>query len=135
MGNHCSYILFIFNTSFKFCSLSPNLLVTTYVHNFIEKVGILNLLSVLNEYYCKNIFTRKYRIILLYTMIKNMLKRRKESDTYLTTFCRHCCPLQLMKATVLAESSNRFLFFHCHLCTPVMSTESSQIGVALFPSF
>ena len=56
-------------------------------------------------------------------MIKNMLKRRKESDTYLGTDSRHCrspqiamkvdkkCsfqpaqqPLQLMKATVPAES-------------------------------
>ena len=54
-------------------------------------------------------------------MIKNMLTRRKESDTYLATVSRHCwsrqimmkidkllksLSLQLMKATVLAESYN-----------------------------
>ena len=86
-------------------------------------------------------------------MIKIMLKGRKQSDTYLATIRRHhwsaqmtmkknqmelsastvtfiSPPLQLMKATVLAES-----FFHLHLCTPTMSTNSSQVGVALFPSF
>ena len=42
---------------------------------------------------------------------------------------------KLMKATVLAESSNKLSFFHCHLCTPAMSTESSQVGVTIFPSF
>ena len=36
-------------------------------------------------------------------MIKNMLKRRKESDTYLASYSRHL-PLQLMKAAVPAES-------------------------------
>ena len=61
----------------------------------------------------------------LYIHDKNLLKRREESDTYLTHVCRHCrsrqitikmdetgafvsCRgrLQLMKATVLAESSS-----------------------------
>jgi hypothetical protein len=69
-------------------------------------------------------------------MIKNMLERRKENDTYLVTFHRHhwraqmmiekdnllelsvstvalisLLPLQLMKATVLAERSNKLSFF------------------------
>ena len=94
---------------------------------------------------------------------KNMLIWSQESDTYLTTVCRHRwsrqstmkvdkllelsassaafiswrgrLPLQLMKATVLGESSNLLSFFHRHLCTPAMSTNSSQIGVVLFPCF
>ena len=42
--------------------------------------------------------------------------------------------LQLMKATFLAESS--FISsFHSALSAPVMSTDVSQVGVALFPSF
>jgi hypothetical protein len=58
-----------------------------------------------------------------------MLKRSKESDTYLVTFCRYhwsaqvtmkkdnlfelrrILRLQLIKATVLAESSNKLSFF------------------------
>ena len=73
-------------------------------------------------------------------IIKNILKRREESNTYLTLVCRHphskdspgvkmkhekpsantgfhqlqtqmqCLHLQLMKATVLAESSSYFIF-------------------------
>jgi hypothetical protein len=49
-----------------------------------------------------------------------MLKRRKESDTYLATICRHRWNaqmamikdnlLELMKATGLAESSNKLSF-------------------------
>ena len=42
--------------------------------------------------------------------------------------------LQLMKATVLAESSE-YIHFHCDLSAPAMSTDMSQVGVALFPSF
>ena len=42
-------------------------------------------------------------------------------------------PLQLMKATVLAESSV-FIFFHRDLSAPAMSTDMSQVGIALFPS-
>ena len=56
---------------------------------------------------------------------KTFSKRRKESDTYLATFRRHrrafsqhCGfhqlkrkTLQLMKPTVLAESSNKLSFF------------------------
>jgi hypothetical protein len=36
-----------------------------------------------------------------------------------------------MKATVLAES----YIFHRDLRTPAMSTDSSQVGVILFPSY
>ena len=39
-----------------------------------------------------------------------------------------------MKATVLAESSS-FINFHRNLSAPAMSTDISQVGVALFPSF
>ena len=40
-------------------------------------------------------------------------------------------PLQLIKATVLAESS----YFHRDLSAPVMSTYMSQVHLALLPSF
>jgi hypothetical protein len=42
--------------------------------------------------------------------------------------------LQLMKATVLAESSN-YILFHRDLSAPAMCTDMIQVGVALFPSF
>ena len=69
-------------------------------------------------------------------MIKSILKRREESDTYLTHVCTHCWSrlLQLMKATALAESSS-YIHFHRDLSAPVMSTDMSQVGVTLFPSF
>ena len=76
-----------------------------------------------------------------------MLTRRKESNTYLSTVGRHhcspqiamkvdkmCLPLQLMKATALAESYPHFIYYHRNLPTPAMSTDSSQVGIALFPS-
>ena len=40
---------------------------------------------------------------------------------------------QLKKATVLAKSSY-FNYFHCALSAPAMSTDVSQVGVALYPS-
>ena len=43
-------------------------------------------------------------------------------------------PLQLMKATVLAENSS-FIHFHRDLSALAMSTYVSQVGVTLFPSF
>jgi hypothetical protein len=43
--------------------------------------------------------------------------------------------IQLMKATVLAESSVYILSFHRISSAPAISTEMSQVGVALFPSF
>ena len=51
-------------------------------------------------------------------MIKKMLERREECDAYLTHICRHCCSLhlQLMKATVLAESSIHFIFSQSSFC-------------------
>ena len=46
-------------------------------------------------------------------------------------FSQHCgFPLQLMKVTVLAESYS-FINFHHDLSAPVMSTDISQVGVAL----
>ena len=45
-----------------------------------------------------------------------------------------CLHLQLMKATVLAESSYS-IHFHRDLSAPAMSTDVSQVGVALLPSF
>ena len=39
-----------------------------------------------------------------------------------------------MKATVLTESSY-FINFHRDLFGPAMSTDMSQVGVALFPLF
>ena len=77
-------------------------------------------------------------------MIKNMLKRRKESDTYLATNSRHhrspqiamkvdkVCNFQPALQPSLAEEGDDF---HCNLWTPAMSNVSSQVGVALFPSF
>ena len=43
--------------------------------------------------------------------------------------------LQLMKAAVPAESYTLFIILHYHLDSPAMSTGSSQVGAALFPSF
>ena len=75
-------------------------------------------------------------------MIKHILKIREESGTYLSRVCRHrwCRQItmkvdvlgavELMKAAVLAESN-----FHRDLSAPAMSTDMSQVGVALFPSF
>ena len=41
--------------------------------------------------------------------------------------------VEVMEATVFAESS--FINFHCVLSAPAISTDASQVGVALFPSF
>ena len=40
-----------------------------------------------------------------------------------------------MKATVLAERSISYCIFHQVLSAMLMSTDVSQVGVALFPSF
>ena len=40
-----------------------------------------------------------------------------------------------MKAAVPAESYILFIIFHRHLYSPAMSTVSSHVGAALFPSF
>jgi hypothetical protein len=42
---------------------------------------------------------------------------------------------ELMKVAVLAESYTLFIILHGHLDSPAMSTGSSQVGTALFPSF
>ena len=67
-----------------------------------------------------------------------MLKRRKESDNYLAINRRHhWSRLITMKIDKILELSvsTVAIYFHCDLCTPAMSTDSSQVGVALFPSF
>ena len=33
------------------------------------------------------------------------------------------------------DENGAFILFHCDLSAPVMSTDMSQVGVALFPSF
>ena len=43
-------------------------------------------------------------------------------------------PLQLMKVTVLAEKLE-YIHFHRDLSASAMSTDVSQVGFALFPSF
>jgi hypothetical protein len=58
-----------------------------------------------------------------------MLKRRKESDTYLATDSRH------HQSPQIAMKVDKVCSFHRDLWTPAMSTVSSQVGVALFPSF
>jgi hypothetical protein len=69
------------------------------------------------------------KLFFLYVTICHLLKVRKESDTYLTTVCRHhwsrqmmmkvdkLLPLQLMKATVLAEAPVIFLLSSSSVCS------------------
>ena len=85
-------------------------------------------------------------------MIKNILIRRKESDTYLATVSRHRWSSWItMKkdepSSTEEEGSSSsadeghsagwklqyFIFFHYNPRTTMMSTDSSQVGVALFP--
>ena len=62
-------------------------------------------------------------------MIKNILIRRKESDTCLATVSRHRWGLQVtMKVDKMCS-------FHRDLQTPVMSIDSSQVDVALVPFY
>ena len=75
-------------------------------------------------------------------MIKNMLKRRKESDTCLTTDSRHRRSPQIaMKVDKVCNfqaallKTTHFIHFHRYLRTLTISTVSSQVGDALFPSF
>ena len=56
-----------------------------------------------------------------------MLKRRKESDTYLATDSRHRRSLQIVMKVDKVCSFQLALW--------PSSTVSSQVGVALFPSF
>ena len=104
-----------------------------------------------------NLYIAEYSIYhLLPLLIKNVLTRRKESNTYLTTVSRHRWSLQiaikwikcvafsrhcgfhqlkrkLMKAAVPAESYTLYPLYR-DLRTPAMSTDSSQVGVTLFSS-
>ena len=140
-----------------------------------------NLLSC-NLYNAFTISLHRYRntslVIFNLELIKTMLKRRKESDTYLATVHRHRWSRQIMIKTdkilelsastvtfiswrvflfswwnpqcwLKAEESSssadkshsagwklqHFTYFHCDLSTSAMSTDSSQVGVTLFPSF
>ena len=68
-------------------------------------------------------------------MIKNMLKRTKESDTYMATDSRYRQSSQITMKVDKVCSFQPALQFHRDLQTPAMSTVSSQVGVALFPSF
>ena len=93
-------------------------------------------------------------------MIKNMLKRRKENN-YLATFVdmtgvhrwrwKKIINWSFQPALWLSSAEEEdveeevshsagwklqlIIFFHRHLCTRAMSMNSSQVGVALFPSF
>ena len=66
-------------------------------------------------------------------------KRKEECDTYLTHVCRHqhsvenltFSQLQLMKVIALAESSSNLSTF---IVICLLQPDSSQVGVALFPS-
>ena len=64
-----------------------------------------------------------------------MLKRRKESDTYLDTSHRHCLSRQItmkidkileLSASTVAESSN-ILYIFIVMSTPAMSMDSIQV--------
>ena len=89
-------------------------------------------------------------------MIKKMLKRGQECDTYLTHVCRHLCSGEnLMKISNIEFPANTGAFkstsaaderhsvawelyilsFQQVFSAPAMSTDTSQVGVALFPSF
>ena len=78
-----------------------------------------------------------------------MLKRRKETDTYLAANRRHRQSMQIMMKVnkvcsfqpALQPSSAdeqcqlKATHFHRDLRTPAMSSVSCQVGVTLFPSF
>ena len=67
-----------------------------------------------------------------------MLKRRKESDTYLAADSRHRQSPQIaMKVDKMCsfQPALRPSSAHRDLHTLAMSTVSSQVGVTLFPSF
>ena len=74
-------------------------------------------------------------------LIKIMLKRRKESDTYLAADRRHRRSTQMtikvdkLLKLWLSSAEEDFLYFHCDLSAPAMPTDSSHVGVAIFPSF
>ena len=75
--------------------------------------------------------------------ITTLLERRKESDTYLAADRRHHRSTQIaMKVDTVCSFQPSLWFssaeeddFHRDLRTPTMSSVSSQVGVALFPSY
>ena len=72
-------------------------------------------------------------------MIKNMLTIREERDAYLVTVSRHRWSRQITMKIDKHRSFQPalwsiFIYFHHDLSTPVMSTDSSQVGFAFFPS-
>ena len=65
-----------------------------------------------------------------------MLKRRKESDTYLATDSSHRrSPQNAMKVDKMCSFQPALWPSSAEEEALVMSTESSQVGVTLFPSF
>ena len=84
-------------------------------------------------------------------LIKNILKGREESNTYLTHVCRHCRSRQIMMKMELSASTVAFISYKCDesqcwlkapvssifivMSAPATFTDMSQVGVALLPSF
>ena len=73
-----------------------------------------------------------------------MLKWRTDSNTNLTFVCRHRWSRQMtMKVDRCLKLSDRsagwklqaFIYFHRHLSAPAMSTDNSQVGVAICTTF
>ena len=67
------------------------------------------------------------------SFIKNILKWREESDTYLTQVHRHHWSRKISMKVDGAGASSQTLWLSS--ATTVMSTDVSQVGITLFPSF
>ena len=96
-------------------------------------------LKVLVFYFLSIFLIASLQKVALALILKNMLTRRKESDTYLATVSRHCWSRQItMKIADESHSAGwklqQFIYYHRDLPTPAMSTDSSQVGVVHFPS-
>ena len=126
----------------RLCGLSEYLVCVYQVAwevNMLKYVYIILwiFLKVTQCYWLKKIFN-KWKIYKTYhNNITITLTRRKESNTYLATVSRK---ITMKKDKLLRLSSadenhsagwklQQFIHFHCDL-----STDSSQVGVALFPS-
>ena len=57
----------------------------------------------------------------------------RAEDFWMSMYTLVSLPLQLIKAMCWLKAPS-YILFHHHLYTPAMSTNSSQVGVALFPS-
>ena len=62
-----------------------------------------------------------------------------KEDTYLTHVFRHRWSRQIMTTADESHSAGwklrKFIHLHRDLSAPVMSTDMSQVDIALFPSF